>query len=289
MRVIPNLIRWLATWPLFALQALGWLGGWLAWLLSGSYRRRWLENTRQAGVKGWRRWASIGHAGMQVAELPRVWFGRPVPVRWDGDEHILRALNQQQGMLFLTPHMGCFEITAQAYARSFGNAKPMTVLFRPPRKAVLAEVLERARVRPGMAAAPATLAGVKQLIQALKSGEAVGLLPDQVPPHGLGVWAPFFDRPAYTMTLSVRFARTPGTQVLLAWGERLPWGQGFVVHVRPWDSVVSEPLARDPQAAVAQVNRAMEALISQCPEQYLWGYARYKSPRGASAPSSGSV
>lgn len=277
------LFKFMGRWPLPVLHLLGVLGGWLAWLLVPGYRRRWADNTALAGVQGWARWASIGEAGKQVAELPRLWFGAPVPVGWEGAAHIQAALHHGQGMLFLTPHLGCFEITAQAYAERFGavsaQPRPMTVLFRPPRKAWAAQVLATARERPGLATAPATLSGVRQLVQALRQGEAVGLLPDQVPPDGLGVWAPFFGRPAYTMTLSVRFARTPGTQVLLAWGERLSWGRGYVVHVHPWHELMAEPLADDATVAAGQINRAMEALVRLKPEQYLWGYARYKSPR----------
>ena len=281
------LFRFLAAWPLSWLHALGWVLGWLTWLLDSPYRQRWRRHTALAGLQGRERWASVGEAGKQVAELPRLWFGRPVPVGWEGAAHIEAALAHGQGMLFLTPHMGCFEITAQAYAQRFGAvaggahpAQPMTVLFRPPRKAWAAEVLQRARERPGLATAPATLAGVRQLLQALRQGQAVGLLPDQVPPDGQGIWAPFFGEPAYTMTLSVRFARAPNTRVLLAWGERLPWGRGYVVHIHPWDEVMGdEPLADDLGQAAAQVNQAMERLVRQRPSQYLWGYARYKAPR----------
>jgi len=281
-----RLFKWLARWPLSLLHALGWLGGWLTWLAVPAYRHRWQDHTLLAGLRGWARWASVGEAGKQVAELPRLWFGAPVSVQWQGAAHIESALREGRGMLFLTPHLGCFEITAQAYAERFGSAagaanQPMTVLFRPARKAWAAEVLEQARARPGLATAPATLAGVRQLVQALRDGQAVGLLPDQVPPEGLGVWAPFFGRQAYTMTLSLRFARTPGTQVLLAWGERLPWGRGFVVHVHPWEELMPEPLLADNTLAAAQVNRAMEVLVQRCPQQYLWAYARYKAPRKA--------
>ena len=281
---MPVLFKLLARWPLWLLHLLGAAGGWLAWALSPGYRQRWWANTARAGVRGGVRWASVAEAGKQVAELPRLWFGPPVRVGWEGGAHIEAALRHGQGMLFLTPHLGCFEITAQAYAERFATTqehgrKPMTVLFRPPRKAWAARVLERARERPGLATAPATLAGVRQLVQALRHGEAVGLLPDQVPPEGLGVWAPFFGEPAYTMTLAARFARTAHTQVLLAWGERLRWGRGFVVHVHPWSEVMGEPLATDTAEAAAQINRAMEHLVQQKPAQYLWGYARYKAPR----------
>lgn len=275
-----TLFRTLGRWPLPALHALGWLGGWLVWLASPTYRRRWREHTRRAAMRGWARWASVGAAGQQVAELPRLWFGPPVPVGWRGAAHIEAALARGHGVLFLTPHLGCFEVTPRAYAERFGvRGCPITVMYRPARHAALDAVLHQARQRPGMAAAPTTLAGVRQLMQALHRGEAVGLLPDQVPPQGLGVWAPFWGAPAYTMTLAARLAQRPGVHVLLAWGERLPWGRGYVVHVQPWVEVMDAPLAADPAQAAAQINQAMERLIRRCPQQYLWGYARYKQPR----------
>ena len=114
---------------------------------------------------------------------------------------------------------------------------------------------------------------VLELVKKLLRGETV-VLPDQVPPQGQGVWAPFFGKPAYTMTLSTRLARQSGALLVLAWGERLSWGRGYRIHLRRWPSDV----APEPQAAAGQVNAAMEALIRECPDQYLWGYARYKAP-----------
>ena len=272
----------LARWPLAALHALGWLGGWAVWLGSPTYRRRWRAHTRQAGLSGRACWASIGAAGQQVAELPRLWFGPPVPVGWEGAAHIEAALAQRRGVLFLTPHLGCFEVTPRAYAERFGvpHAAPITVLYRPSRHAALDALLRQARQRPGMAAAPTTLAGVRQLMQALRRGEAVGLLPDQVPPEGLGVWSPVFGKPAYTMTLAARLALQTGATVLLVRCEREPMGRGFVMYAEP----LPKPLDADLETAVRQVNEAMEHVIRQCPGQYLWGYGRYKQPR-ADAPA----
>ncbi|MBN9372224.1 lysophospholipid acyltransferase family protein [Hydrogenophaga sp. YM1] len=261
--------------PLPLLHGAGVVLGWLSFLLSPRYRRRLLANARQAGMPPGVAWRSVAEAGKLVAELPRLWLGAPAPVRWDGAEHIEAASAAGRGLLFLTPHLGCFEITAQAYAARFGARRPMTVLFRPARQPWLRALVDHSRERPGLRTAPTTLSGVRQLVQALKSGEAVGLLPDQVPPKGLGTWAPFFGREAYTMTLSARLARSGDTQVLLSWGERLPWGQGYVVHVRP----LAEPLPADPQAAAAAVNAAMESLVRESPAQYLWSYDRYKPPR----------
>jgi KDO2-lipid IV(A) lauroyltransferase len=116
------------------------------------------------------------------------------------------------------------------------------------------------------------------MMRALRRGEAVGLLPDLVPPEGMGVWVPFFGKPAYTMTLAARLVQQTGAALLLIWGERLPHGAGYTVRV----STLGETLpADDPTQAesAAVINRAMERLIRQRPQQYLWGYHRYKTPR----------
>ena len=276
-----TLFRALSVLPLWLLHAAGWVLGWVAYLGSAVYRHRLRGNAAQAGMAGGEVRAAVGESGKLVAELPRLWFGAEVPIGWDGAQWIEQAHQQGRGIVFLTPHLGCFEITAQGYARRFGATRgPITVLYRPARKAWLRALVDGARTRPGLATAPTTLSGVKQMLKALKKGEAVGLLPDQVPPLGLGVWAPFFGRDAYTMTLSARLAQQSGAQVLLAWGERLGGGRGYVIHVRPLQAALSA----DAALAAAQVNAAMESLVRECPGQYLWGYARYKAPREDATP-----
>ena len=271
-----TLFKSMSVLPLWLVHGLGWGLGWLVFAASGVYRRRFLANARQAGM-AWPQWrGAVGASGQLVAELPRLWLGRPVPVLWDGAHHVEEALALGRGVLFLTPHLGCFEVTAQAYAQRYGQAhQPMTVLFRPPRQPWLRELVTRARARPGLHTAPTTLAGVKQMIKALKKGQSLGLLPDQVPPLGLGLWLPFFGREAYTMTLSARLAQQTGATVLMAWGERLSWGRGYRVHVQP----LAAALPADGEPAASVINQALEDLIRACPQQYLWGYARYKQPR----------
>lgn len=266
------LFRLLSGWPLPLLHLLGVALGWIAFLGSPTYRRRFVANAAQAGYRFGEVRQAVAQAGKLVAEVPRLWFGAAPRIVWDGLETIEAVRAQGRGIVFLTPHLGCFEVTAQAYALRFG---PITVLFRPARKPWLRELVGTARARPNLAAAPTTLAGVRQMLRALKAGEAVGLLPDQVPPRGLGVWAPFFGREAYTMTLPARLVQQTGAALLVAWGERLPRGRGFCVHVRPWQG----ELARDPAVAAAQINAQMEALVRTGAAQYLWGYARYKQPR----------
>ncbi|MBV5297695.1 MAG: lysophospholipid acyltransferase family protein [Rhodoferax sp.] len=275
-----TLFKLLSVLPLWLLHGLGWLLGWATFIVSGSYRRRFVTNARSAGLglPDW--WQAVGESGKSVAELPRLWLGSPVALCWDDAAQALvqAAVKAGRGIVFLTPHLGCFEATAQAYAQHFGqHGKPITVLFRPPRQAWLRALVAGSRQRPGLLAAPTSLSGVKQMIKALKNGESVGLLPDQVPPQGMGLMAPFFGREAYTMTLSVRLVQQTGACVLLAWGERLRWGRGYRVHIQPLPACLPAALPE----AVAAVNQAMETLVMQCPGQYLWGYARYKQPRAS--------
>ncbi len=277
------LFRAISRLPLALLHALGGALGWLVYGLSPSYRRRFKANVAQAGIPWAAARPAIAAAGRMAAELPWLWVAtkrQPLgqAVRWDGAAFIEAALAQRRGLIVMTPHLGCFEICAQAIAERFTTPEaPITALYRPARQASLREVMAGSRERPGLATAPASLAGVRQMIRALRKGEVVGLLPDQVPPDGLGVWAPFFGRSAYTMTLAARLQQQTGAAVLLIWGERLAAGQGFVVHVLPAPEITPDASA---ESAASTINQAMEGLIRRAPGQYLWGYNRYKQPRG---------
>ncbi len=283
------LIRWLSGRSLRLLHGLGGALGWAGYLLSPSYRRRLNDNAALAGLTLAARRAAVADAGRLVMELPRLWLrprSQPIadPVRWEGAELLEALLARGCGLVLLTPHMGSFEVSAQAYAERFGAREPITVLYRPARQAWLRELEETARARPALATAPATLAGVRLMMRALKRGETVGLLPDQVPPDGMGVWVPFFGRPAYTMTLAARLVQQTGAAVAVLWTERVARGAGYVVRAIELPVSLPERGGDDAASALA-INRSMEAVIRMMPSQYLWGYHRYKNPRRVESPS----
>ena len=157
---MPVFFKVLSFLPLWLLHGVGSVLGWLAFIGSAIYRHRFVANVQQAGLARAHWLPAVGAAGRLVAELPRLWLGHPVRVHWDGEQHVQAALQSDKGIVCLTPHVGCFEITAQAYAQRFGiHGRPMTVLFRPPRQAWLAKLVGAARARPGLLTAPTTLAG----------------------------------------------------------------------------------------------------------------------------------
>ena len=275
----------LSRWPLALLQRIGGVLGRVVAQASPSYRRHLIDNLEQAGypARSDARLVSrvAGQAGRGALELAHVWMrpqdevlARTTATGW---EHVEAARAAGRGIVFLTPHLGCFEITAQYYANHPTRGAPLTVLYRPPRKAWLAPLLEGRRARLNLKLAPADLGGVRLLARALKRGEAIGVLPDQVPSRGEGVWAPFFGKPAYTMTLPVRLQRQSAATLLFAHGERLADGEGWCIHF----STLEETLSDDATLAATQINAALERLIRTDPEQYLWGYNRYKAPRDA--------
>ncbi|MBS1158198.1 MAG: lipid biosynthesis acyltransferase [Proteobacteria bacterium] len=272
--------RLLSRLPLWLVHALGAALGRLAYLLSPTYRRHLNENLAQAGIEPVLRLSVAAETGKQMLELSRIWL-RPLAeanaqvVDVVGWEHVEAARQAGKGIVFLTPHLGCFEITAQYLSAHF----PITVLYRAPKRASAQYLIETGRQREQLHLAPADLSGVRALIKALKRGQAVGLLPDQAPKTGEGVWLDFFGRPAYTMTLAARLTET-GATTLTTWGERLPGGRGYRLHF----ALPHRELTGDTLHRAGQINHEMEYLISQCPSQYLWGYNRYKQPAGAEPP-----
>ncbi|SFB77423.1 lysophospholipid acyltransferase family protein [Massilia yuzhufengensis] len=278
------LFRALSVFPLPFLHALGSVLGWLVYLLSSSYRKRLRANLAQAGYEA-QLHAAVAEAGKAIIELAFVWCADPARVNrlasvenWD---LVQQRLDAGRGIVFLTPHLGCFEMTAQQIALKTA----LTVMYRPPRKSALKPLVEGARARHNLHLAPATLAGVRILAKTLKGGQPIGLLPDQVPQEGEGAWAPWFGRSAYTMTLPAKLAQLGKADILLVYAERLPRGRGYVVRFVPFEGDLSGSAAEQ----AAAINRAMEQLIARAPAQYFWSYNRYKQPDGVAGPDSGAA
>ena len=269
-----QILSWL---PLPMMHSLGAVSGWIVYACSPAYRRRMNAHLQRAGFYTEHRRA-VAEAGKSLFELPFVWCGDPLRVLGSAQVHdwdvAQRAIDQGRGVVFLTPHLGCFEIIAQVIA----SRVPLTALYRPPRMAVLQPLLEQARRRGNLHLAPATLSGVRVLLRTLREGGCIGLLPDQVPGTGEGVWADFFGQPAYTMTLPAKLAQSSDAPMVLSYAERLPRGAGYAVHFVPFERELSGTAEQQARA----INLAMESLIARCPSQYFWSYNRYKGRPSAS-------
>lgn len=277
------LFKLLSYIPLRLMHGIGVAAGWLVYATSGKFRQRWQDNCDQAQLSQAVRHAAIAHNGRMMFELPRIWLGKPVPYTWNNIEVVERAYATGRGIVFLTPHLGCFEVPGPALAKRFGpKFGDLTAMYRPPRQAWLAKIMEHIRNRPGLKMVPTTMLGVRTMLRELRQGRAVGLLPDHVPRQGQGMWADFFGKPAYTMTLAAKLVHQTQAEMVVVWGERLSAGRGCVLHCL----ALPEPLSSDLQTAVEQINRMMEQIILTAPEQYMWSYKRYRQPgKQASTPA----
>ena len=275
------IFRFFSVWPLAALHALGGALGWLVWALSARYRAQFRANVQQAGLGFEAVRPAVAEAGRFVAELPKLWMRPPGQsclgnVQLEGQAHAERAFGAGRGVIFFGPHCGSFELGPQALAELFSpRFGPITAIYRPARKPWLARLESLARNTPQLTVVPANLRGIRLMHKTLKANQAVALLTDQVPPEGLGLWAPFFGKPAYTMTLAARLALQSGAVLLPVSCERLPRGAGYILKI--WQPV--DGLKTDVLAAVTLINKAIEMIVLSQPGQYLWGYARYKTPR----------
>lgn len=277
----------LALIPLPLLHALGIVLGWLIYWAPGRHSARMRNNVYQSGICSDSRACGrllrhvIGESGKALLELAPVWmrpFDKVLKLVTDtrGWEHIDAALAAGRGVIIIAPHLGCFELINLYYASRY----PFTALYKPPRQPQLEAIMLAGRQRGQSKLVPTDMSGVRALLAALKRGEGIGILPDQVASAGDGVWAPFFGRQAYTPTLAASLQRKTNAAAFFVVAERLSWGRGYVIHVQPVEGSFPE----DKTAAALQINCGVEDFVRRFPEQYLWSYNRHKQPGSAPPP-----
>lgn len=273
-RLADRIATRLATRPLATQAKIGaWLGRLLLW--SAGMRNRLEDNLTTAKLIDRIDLREVtGAIGQLAIETVALWktsdtvaLSRVRTVYgWD---RVLELREQRRGVIFLTPHLGTFEIASIF----IGSQMPMTAMFRPPKEAWAEPMMRAGRDRMQIKSVPADMSGIRAMLKALRRGEPIGLLPDQVPTRGDGAWAPFFGRPAYTMTLVQKFARTTESAVVMVACKRLRDGLGYELKFD-----VLPAFSDAPEVAAAELNAAVEQAIQFAPTQYLWTYNRFKVP-----------
>lgn len=225
---------------------------------------------------------SLIETGKAMTELGALWLWpteRVVGlVREVSNEYlVVDALNAGKGAIMVSPHLGAWELMGFYLSVKYG----ITSMFKPPRIERLGGLMRQARERAGARLVPTDAGGVRSLLQALKKGELIGLLPDQDPGRGGGEFAPFFGVPANTITLVARLAQRAHAPVIFCYAERLPAGQGFHLYFEAAPQGID---AADTTTSLCAMNDAVARLVRRCPAQYQWNYRRFRTrPDGAGA------
>lgn len=271
----------LSRLPLPVLHTVGGAIGWCFFLVPN--RRRHVAKVNLAlcfpemNRRGQRRLLreTLVEFGKSLLETAVLWTKDPAKIRQlvkqvIGQQELRAAIAEGKGVVLAIPHLGAWEMVG-LYCPSL---HPFTALYRPPRVAELDQLMRDARQRLGARLVPTNISGIRALYRALRRGELVGILPDQVPneDHNV-VYAPFFGIAAKTMVLLVKLARQTGAPVVFTWAERLPRGRGYrVVFSRAPRGIETDDL----QAAATVINGEIERQVRLLPQQYQWCYKRFR-------------
>ena len=275
--MLTSVLKSLARLPLSWFHRAGILLGWLMYGASPTYSRRVKENLSASGVCSSKQKyralikETVRETGKTATEWVKIWFVSDASLsrliaEVCGWTEVEDAHSCGKGIIFLLPHLGSFQVVM----RYITQRMALTALYRPPKQKWRRLFDNAGSKNAGLSLAYTDLSGVQKIYKALATGQAVALPPDQAPNSRGGVWANFFDRPAYTMTLPKKLQQATGAALIAAYAERLEGGKGFRLKFQSVE-------AKDFDERV--LNHTVEDLIRQCPGQYLWGYNRYKVPR----------
>jgi len=273
------ILRFFSSLPLAVLQIAGACIGLLIYLCSPRYRRCLYKNHQSAAnYSGFKPtpWRVAAESGMMFADTLWIWRHPKSSINKVAIENlneVIELSKNGKGLIVLAPHLGGFEIVP----RIFAEHTRATVMYRPARKRWVNELMLKSRKHSEIEFVEANIGGVRQIKRALVKGQVVGLLADQVPSVGDGVWAKFFNQYAYTTSFPIKLARQTNVAVLFVGAERLGLGKGWLIKSRLRTEAFPDSLVD----ACTEMNHYFEEMILSKPHQYMWSYNRYKRPAGA--------
>lgn len=184
-----------------------------------------------------------------------------------GAELIQQAQAKGQGVILAGAHYSTLDLGGILLSHSY----PYHATYRPNNNALLDAIIQRGRLRhlPGMV----TRDDLRSVVKLLRQGQIVWLAVDQDMGKERSQFAPFFGIDAATTPIISRLARSSGARVLLFSHHRNQDNKTYTLRLNALEGVPSD----DPQIDTKQLNKAIEAEVRRCPEQYLWLHRRFKT------------
>ncbi len=278
--MILAVIKIMARLPLPLIHFIAWPLGMLLVLIPNKQRHCARINVRIClpQYSFWRRqyiWMrSLIEIVKTFLETPRLWMSDPDSVlqlvrKVDGLDAIEQAIKMGKGVILIAPHLGNWEMIGLFLTPQL----PMVMMYRPQKNKELDDIIRNGRRRFGGELVPSTRKGLAILLKSLHENKTIGILPDQNPGAGTGVFVPFFGIPANTPVFATRLASRTGAAAFIVTAERLRFGQGYHLKISPTSECLYD---QDVEIGAACMNRDMEKIILQRPEQYWWGYNRFR-------------
>ena len=223
---------------------------------------------------------SIKHTALTGLEMPSVLIRPPsesvAKISQVSNQNLIdEAMAEGNGVIIIAPHLGNWEYLGQHLAHYY----PITNLYKPSKIKAIDDIIIKGRKSNGSNLMPTNKRGVMGLLKALKRGEMIGILPDQIPEEANGtVFAPFFAENAATMTLISNFIQRTQAKAFAAFAKRLEDGSFEIVYQAVDAALYDENL----QSSVNALNRTIEKLVMAAPAQYQWEYKRFKKGENGS-------
>jgi KDO2-lipid IV(A) lauroyltransferase len=278
-RIAEWVLRTNARLPLFVLHTIGNLLGSLLAIIPGKRVATCHTNIRACfpELSSSQQKRLVRQSFRQIArglmEVGKLWI-RPAEENLamitsiHGEKYVTESLRNGKGVILATPHLGSWEL----FGSYCSSRYPLTSMYQKPPLKGLNELIRDGRQGSGGRYVPTDNSGIRALLQALRKGEMIGILPDQVPSQG-GIIAPFFGHPALTMNLLSGLASKTNATVIFGFAERLSWSRGFRLHFLPPDELISTSTLEE---SASRINAQVEKCIRMAPDQYLWVYKRFQ-------------
>ena len=237
-------------------------------------RRTALKNLEMAGLAGRERIAagvfdSIARLAVSFARLPQITRDNVKQwITYEGFENFENARRRGRGVLIATAHLGNWELSAFAHAYL---AEPMHIVVRPLDNAKIDALVEKRRALCGNHIIEKKHAA-RDILRALKAGDAVGILVDQNTTPDEGVFIDFFAVKACAGSAFVKLAHRTGAAVVpgyAVWSEK---DQRYALRFEPEVEMTGDVL-QDTQ----RLHARLEAAIRKHPDQWLWIHRRWKT------------
>jgi len=218
--------------------------------------------------------------GKGIVETALCWWGRESPLQKKrillGGEHLQHGLQHGKGVILLSAHFTTLELGGRLLALD----TRFHVLYRQHKNPLFETVMHRARKRRFEKAIAHD--NTRALLASLKDNMPVWYAPDQNHAGPQSVFVPFFGVPASTLAATNRLAKVSGAAVVPFFQMRLPGNQGYLLLLCP---ALTDFPGNDPETDAARINRLLEDVIREMPEQYLWLHRRFKTrPAGEPYP-----
>jgi KDO2-lipid IV(A) lauroyltransferase len=290
----PSFWRYFPAWFVYAFlwliaqlpyRGLRAIGGFLGWLIGSVFhiRKRVIRRNIQACfpqlteqhqeklIK-----ANYKETGYMISQTLYAFFHRSNrlfnQLSITGEHHLQACLDNNQGVLLVSGHFTALDIGGRALCQRF----PVAGVYRPHKNPVMEYVVTRART--AYAKDMFARDRLKSIVRYLKNGGIIWYAPDQDYRRGHSVFSDFFGVPASTITATHQLARLSGAKVLYYGVKRISKPPYYQLHISP---ALQDFPSEDAQIDTDRINRGIEDMVKQAPEQYLWLHKRFKTrPQG---------